>query len=393
MDPFKANENHENAVSWIFFASSAKPTSMRRALAQRLAQIDPVVIVDQPVSLLRDKKIPAFGKRCGRLSGENETLHYQPIHFPEQVPGVGKILKELNQRRLQQELNSLLPKNGKRIVCYDSPTQDQLVSKLREDLSVYMAIDDRTLTVWGDPIQGEVEAEKRLLGKVDKVICVSKALADIIRSRIPTGRNIPIYVLPNGYDERLFDPTKVYPEPQMLVSIPRPRILVAGHVSERIDWEGIIRAYRLRPNWHWVFVGPADSGMKEKINKTLGINGRYHPPIPLTDVPAWIHHCEACAVPYRLNSFTRASHPLKALEYLAMGAPVLSTKIPSLERYQGVIEWVNEGDGESYARALDGLASQAGSQEIRELRRRAVSGDSWVVRVNQFRKIVFNAIS
>jgi glycosyltransferase involved in cell wall biosynthesis len=88
-----------------------------------------------------------------------------------------------------------------------------------------------------------------------------------------------------------------------------------------------------------------------------------------------------------------ASSPLKAVEYLAMGAPVLSTRIPSLECYDGAIEWVKEGDGESYAKALDEIANQAGKQEIRQLRRRVVSRDSWGGRVKQFREIVFDAIT
>jgi glycosyltransferase involved in cell wall biosynthesis len=384
--------NH-NLVSWIFFASRAKPTSMRRALAERLAEKETVILVDQPVSILRDRRAPGLRERLKPLLDGERSWHYESLHFPERLPGLHNILKRLNRHRLQQELDQLLGKNTRRIVCYDSPTQDQLVGKLKEDLSIYLAIDDKTLTVWGELIPGELGAEKRLLGKVDKVICVSETLAEVLMSRMTTDRKTPVYTLPNGYDERLFDPTKVYPEPKMLRGIPRPRILVAGHVSERIDWEGIVASSRILPEWTWIFLGPADSGMKERISSALRERGFYHPPIPVLDVPAWINHCDGCAVPYRLNSFTRASHPLKALEYLAMGAPVLSTRIPSLERYNGVIAWINQSDGESYARALDELSNQAASQETRELRRRAVSGDSLATRVDQFREIVFNAIS
>jgi len=383
--------NH-NTISWIFFAGNAKPTSMRRALAARLAERERVVIVDQPVSLLRDKKLPAFEKRSERLPGVNRAWYYRPLHFPERLPRLGKILKHLNQHRLQDELNQLLPKNGKRIVCYDSPTQDQIVGKLGEDLSVYVAIDDRTITVWGDPIPGEIEAEKRLLGKVDKVVCVSETLAQILSSRITTNKHVPIHILPNAYDERCFNPDKEYKEPSNLAGIPRPRILIAGHISERIDWEGVARSIKGRPNWSWVFVGPADAGMKERISNRLGNNGFYHPPISLQDVPAWIHHCDACAVPYRLNAFTLASHPLKAIEYLAMGAPVLSTRIPSLAHCDKAIEWVSEGEGPSYVKALDELLNKRSNRELRTFRHLIVAGESWEIRVPQFREIVIDAI-
>jgi glycosyltransferase involved in cell wall biosynthesis len=379
-------------ISWIFFAAGAKPTFAQWALAERLAEIESVIIVDRPVSLLRDRKAPPLNARCNFLIGVEGCWHYRPLHYPERLPGIGRIFKLKNQRRLQQELNQLLPHDGKRIVCFDSPTQDHLVGKLGEDISIYLAIDDKTLTVWGEPIHGELEAEKRLLSKVDKAVCVSETLAEVLRSRVPNGRTLPLQVLPNGYDERIFDPNKNFAEPTSIADIPRPRILVAGHVSERIDWDGIIGASRLRPQWAWIFVGPADKGMKEKIANTLGEHGFYHPPIPVQDVPAWISHCDACAVPYRLNPFTRASSPLKAIEYLAMGAPVLSTRILSLERYDGAIEWVNEGDGESYAWALDTFVNPSRNKELGPFRQQAVAGDSWGVRVNQFREIVFNAI-
>jgi glycosyltransferase involved in cell wall biosynthesis len=364
---------------------------MRRALAERLAEKDSVLIVEQPISAFRDRELPTFHNRCQYLPGVHGAWYYKPLHFPERVFGLGKILRQLNQRRLRQELNQLLPRGGKRIVCYDSPTQDQLVGRLREDVSIYLAIDDRTITVWGDPIPGEIEAERRLLGKIDKVVCISDPLADIIRSRMPAGRSVPMRVLPNGYDERIFNPEKNYPEPSHLAHVPRPRVLVAGHISERIDWEGIRAAVKVRPEWKWVFVGPTENGVMERIN-TIDGTIFYHPPIPVKEVPAWITHCNACAVPYRLNSFTIASHPLKAMEYLAMGAPVLGTRIPSLERYDRVIEWVNEGDGESYGIALNELEKQSENREVGVLRRKAVALDSWENRVNQFIQIVGNAV-
>jgi hypothetical protein len=132
--------------------------------------------------------------------------------------------------------------------------------------------------------------------------------------------------------------------------------------------------------------------MREKIS-ALGRSNFYHPPVPVEQVPAWIKHCNACAVPYRLNPFTMASSPLKAVEYLAMGATVLSTRITSLESYDGAIEWVKEGDGESYVKALDKLLIQRRSNESIIFRQKTLAKDSWSVRVKQFREIVFDAAS
>ena len=127
--------------------------------------------------------------------------------------------------------------------------------------------------------------------------------------------------------------------------------------------------------------------MKGKIARIFAKRGFYHPPVPVSNVPAWISHCDASAVPYRLNPFTLASHPLKAMEYLAMGKPVLSTKIPSLECYDGVLEWVEVGVGESYTLTLDQILRKDRNPEIEIIRRRAVAKDSWDSRFDQFKKI------
>jgi len=109
-------------------------------------------------------------------------------------------------------------------------------------------------------------------------------------------------------------------------------------------------------------------------------------------MPALISHCDACAVPYRLNAFTLASNPLKGVEYLAMGAPVLSTRIPALQRYGPVIQWVEQGNGESYARALDNLKIELHNPSASAARRSAVSGDSHDDRVRRFLQIVSKEI-
>ncbi len=391
-------EFKNSRVSWVFFAMSSKPTSMRQALGLRIGEVEPVVIVENAVSLRRSLRIPGLQHRSEQISQKPQVWRYRPLHLPERIPALGAAMKHWNRRLLQSDLTRLMPASASRIVCYDSPYQHFFAGKLGEKIRIYLAIDDRTLTVWGDEIRGEREDEERLLDKMDMVVCVSRTLADALEERIPGNRKIPIHVLPNGYNERLFNPGRDWPEPGVLLSLPRPRILVTGHISERIDWDGIREAAKIRPQWTWVFVGPADRGLREKIETMDKNSGKadcrrhnffYHSSVPVSEIPAWIAHCDAGAVPYRLNSFTLASSPLKGIEYLAMGAPVLSTRIPSLQRYGPAIQWVEEGDGESYAQALDALAGEMDNPSGAEKRRAAVARDTWSQRLMEFRKLVF----
>jgi len=380
------NEN----INWIFFAAQAKPSSMRRAVAERLAEKERVVIVEQPVSLVRDRTFMPLSERCLPFGKEGNSWYYRPLHFPEKLLGMGRIFRVLNEKLIQREIDRLLPPQKDRIICYDSPTQYPLVKKFRERLSVYLAIDDRTRTVWGNSIPGELEAERKILEKVDQVICVSEPLAQTLKIRGSQGQTPPIFVLPNGYDERIFDPSVDYPEPRFLKNVTRPRILIAGHVSERIDWDGIAAGSLLRPDWTWIFLGPTDPGMEEKVRCLLDSRALLHPSVPLDSVPAWMQHCDVCAVPYRLNEFTEASNPLKAIEYLAMGRPILSTKIPSLNPYGEVIELVQEGRGDSYASALDIFLSDGRNGSRKQERCNAVRCAAWKIKAEQFRRVILS---
>ncbi len=375
---------------WIIFDFSRHINSWLAALGKRLAEQEPVIIVNQPISILGTRTWPPLKARCTWPPSPQPLCHYRPIHIPEGFLPWKKFAQKLNLRLLQRELDQLVPADRQRLVIYDSPSNDRFAGKIKEFFRLYYPLDDKTVTVDGRPIPGELEAEQRLLAKVDSVICVSEILAERLRQRAPLSVRLPIWVLSGFYDDRIFVADGDWPEPEVLRKLPRPRILVAGHISERIDWLGIVEAAQLRPHWTWVFKGSADPGMKEKISCLLGSRGVYQPPTVLPKVPAWMQHCEVRAVPYRLNSFTLASTPVKAIECLAMGLPVLSTKTPSLERYGEAIEWVDEGNGETYAHALDKMQKQLRDERGKMLRQQAVAGDSLGKRVQQIRDIVLS---
>lgn len=373
---------------WIFFGIQAKENSIRRMLAERLSESEYVIFVPTPISAIRQPLYYSLGQRIHH--DPFGATKYFPFHTPEDIPGLTSWLRRLNHRRFIRELKELLGVPPL-VVCYDSPNQWDLVRKLGEWWSVYLAVDDRTLKVTGEPIPGEELAERKLLTRVDWVVCVSESLANRLRERAPA--RLPIYVLPNGYDERLFNPEKVWPEPPSLKNIPRPRLLITGHISDRIDWDSITEASRMRPIWSWVFIGPADRGMVEKITAGLGERGHYFHPVSVREIPAWIQHCEICAALYRLNSFTLTSDPLKVIEYLAMGAATVSTRVPSLARYDGAITWVEEKNGASLAQALDQCFTHGNHEELRILRQQAVAQDSWSSRATQFRQMVSTFLS
>jgi hypothetical protein len=93
-----------------------------------------------------------------------------------------------------------------------------------------------------------------------------------------------------------------------------------------------------------------------------------------------------------MNPFTMAGSPLRPIEYLAMGMPVVSTRIPALLRYDSAIQWVEQGDGESYARALDAIKSEQRNPTAFTARSMTVFADTNKTRLEQFRMTLMDRL-
>jgi glycosyltransferase involved in cell wall biosynthesis len=84
-------------------------------------------------------------------------------------------------------------------------------------------------------------------------------------------------------------------------------------------------------------VGPR----QEAVGELAGLaNVHLVGPVPHRDLAALIDSFDACIVPYRHNEYVRTVVPTKLMEYLAMGKPVVSTALPSVDelaRRHGVV--------------------------------------------------------
>ena len=66
----------------------------------------------------------------------------------------------------------------------------------------------------------------------------------------------------------------------------------------------------------------------------------YTGPVPQHEVPAYLAAIDVGVTPYRDTAFNRASFPLKTLEYLGAGRPVVSSDLPATR-------WLRDDLGES----------------------------------------------
>ena len=163
--------------------------------------------------------------------------------------------------------------------------------------------------------------ELRALARAHIIVTVSQELA-----RRWTGLGASPVVIPNGCW-----PINVatHPIQAAVLDMQRPVVGLVGQLSERIDiavLEAIAAA-----GLSLLLVGPVDPRWeKDRFRELTGKrNVRYTGEVPAGAVSSYLAAIDVGITPYRDTPFNQASFPLKTLEYLGSGLPVVSADLPA----------------------------------------------------------------
>src|SRR3989449_1183478 len=164
--------------------------------------------------------------------------------------------------------------------------------------------------------------------------------------------------------------------PPDIAAIPRP---VLGYIGA-VDWYTmdvplIERVAKLRPDWHWVFIGG-----KSNVLRLSGPNIHFLGPKPYSELPRYYRHIDVCVLPWdQHNVFTSYGSAIKVREYLATGKPVVISPLyeylhtPGVRIYRSIDEFI----------ALVTEALTCDSPRERQLRQDAVRDCTWDVRAGE----------
>jgi teichuronic acid biosynthesis glycosyltransferase TuaH len=160
------------------------------------------------------------------------------------------------------------------------------------------------------------------------VAAVSQSLLEDLRAMLPAERTRALdhrqlfAVLPNGC-------------PAPAVWPPRSRNNVAGLVgqlNERLDMDLLEAVQQAGINLR--IIGPRtdrDPAFKRRLDALLQKeNVEWTGPLPNREIPDELSRLGAGLTPYGDSAFNRASFPLKTLEYLAAGVPVVAADSPAV---------------------------------------------------------------
>jgi glycosyltransferase involved in cell wall biosynthesis len=248
-----------------------------------------------------------------------------------------------------------------------------VVGSLGELVSIYFCMDNyaelpgvsRTVI---EPL------ERKLLSRVGAVVATA---AELRKSKWPASRRA--FHLPQGVNfDHFATPQAVPPE---LARLGSPRIGFAGGVSECCDLALIQAVAESNPQGSVVLVGPVSVDLSVLTAPNIHVLGDR----PYATLPAYVQAFDVGIIPYVLNEWTRAVDPLKLLEYLAAGIPVVSTPIPEVHKYAAVTTLASHPT--EFARAAV-TACIDDRLELRRARQQVAREQTWERRAAQFLDIV-----
>jgi teichuronic acid biosynthesis glycosyltransferase TuaH len=166
-----------------------------------------------------------------------------------------------------------------------------------------------------------MKLEQRSLARADVAMAVSPQLA----ARWARLGAEPV-VIPNGCHLTRGRSETV---PPAVRDLPAPVVGLVGQLSERIDLD-ILDAIA-DAGFSLLVIGPANPDWEPKRFPALMARPRVHYAGRITaeEVPSYLAAMHIGITPYTHSPFNHASFPLKTLEYLGAGLPVVSTDLPT----------------------------------------------------------------
>ncbi|WP_392346899.1 glycosyltransferase [Parasynechococcus sp.] len=207
----------------------------------------------------------------------------------------------------------------------NSRNYSKLIYHCVDDIAAQPGMDSPQIIVW----------ERLLCESADIVFVTSKNLLD---ARIEW--NPATYYYPNVIDLSYFNSVvqgKAVDPPSSLARIPGPRLLFVGAISSyKVNFDLLRDLAVLRPQWSIVLIGAIGEGDPQTDIRLLAdlSNVYYLGPKAYSDLLSYMVCCDIGLLPCRLNQYTSNMFPMKFLEYLASGLPVVSTVLPSLSEYR-----------------------------------------------------------
>jgi len=353
---------------WGRHPGSAQDIMERLSTTRKVLWVDSLGLRIPRLTLEDGKRIIVKIKNFlvgARLTGESiivVTPLVLPYHKWQIVRWVNNMILTVWLKRLIRKHQLLEP-----VLWISCPAAAGVVGRLGEVKSIYYCADEHS--VFPGLSKTTVEhLEKKLLKTVDLVVVTSTPLYETKKAFNPK-----IVQIPHGVD---FDHFSKAANPHIdvprdICRIKKPIIGFYGLIQDLIDFDLIRYVAKTRPEWSIVMIGPTifDVGDLPRLPNIHFMGGRSR-----EQLPNYVKSFDVCMIPYKVVERTIYANPLKLRQYLSSGRPVVSTPLPEVKKYEGLVKIAK--DPADYVRHIEFLLDHDTPKDARR-RMDAVRGEDW----------------
>lgn len=243
-------------------------------------------------------------------------------------------------------------------------------------LKIYYCVDDFTVMPGVDTSLIR-QMEDELIDVSDIILYTAQYLARKFKSL-----EKPTYYLPHGVDFGHFS-RKPPAEKEPLIDLPEgPVIGFFGLLSDWVDLDMLVQVAKARPNWTILLIGNSDTDTGP-LDRAPNI--RWSKAVPYSQLPAYAQLFDVGLIPFKINDLTKAVNPLKFMEYMALGLPVVSSRLPELEQHDQHVYLAD--DAEQFLVMIETALSENSPEKV-EARRCLAQGNSWGKRAETLLEII-----
>jgi glycosyltransferase involved in cell wall biosynthesis len=348
-----------------------------RHMAERLAAHAPVLYVDPPISHLTRLRNPGPASSLERprlrlvapgIARLATVAPPKPMH-----PAVLPVTNRWVRHQLARAVRRL---GGGAHAVISTWLFVDAYGVCGERRRVYWWQDDPAgaAELWGRSAERVAARDERLASASDLVVAVNEEVA-----RGWQERGFAAEFLPNGCDASFYADADDVAADAGAVDLDGPVAGLVGHINARTDL-ALLDA-TADAGVSLLLIGPKDPGFEperfERLTSRAGVS--YLGPVPFEELRPYLGLIDVGLVPYADTPFNRGSFPMKTLEYLAAGRPVVSTPLPAV-RWLETDLVAMAGTPDAFAAAVLESAESARRPELVARRRDFASGHTWAQR-------------
>ena len=309
--------------------------------------------------------------RVGPLAAGVWELH---IHLPAEPVYHHRLLTARETDQLVSGIRRLahVAKTTRLIQIVSFPLWTEAAERLRDEFGFPIVYDCHDLLGGFTAISEDVlAAERRLFETADMACFASQWLMDETAPDRPAIARKSL-VVRNAVSPR------DYAGVVMGNRTGAPTVGYVGALDFWFDAEAIRLSAVRHPEWRFVLIGRIESqaiaGLKALPN--VFFEGE----VPYSELASRMAGFDVAVIPFLKNPLTMATNPLKLYEYLCLGIPIVSTRLPETEPFNDLIYLSDDAAG--FAHELEQAMTERDA-DLRARRKEAARNNTWGLRCDQ----------